>query len=423
VDQQIKREENDMPGPIVRLRRRELYDKIRSQSIRTLAKEWGISDVGLAKICKRNKIPRPGLGYWARREHGYKDKQMPLPPGEDNFLIEIEPYEGERPLSNKDGGEAAEEKAGQKPPMQRIVVPPKLVDPHPIIVRTEKSLRSAKPDATRGVVRPSAEKTFCVIVSPALIDRAMLIMDTLLKAMESERMKIVVPEEKPKKPDSQGAWGTQRPGYPGRLAMQNINSVMVEGEVLEMRLEEKVRQRDHVLTEEDKKQLKKWGYNFAPKYDFYPSGILMLRILDMERTGVRNTWSDTGTHRLEGLLNSFLDGLVTAAHEKRARRIQREKDDLEREERRKKAEERAALQREEENRVKRLEEQASWWIRAQNIRQFVSAYKEMVLRKKGAIEPGSEHEKWIVWANNQADRFDPLVESPPSILDEREEGW
>jgi hypothetical protein len=31
----------------------------------------------------------------------------------------------------------------------------------------------------------------------------------------------------------------------------------------------------------------------------------------------------------------------------------------------------------------------------------------MVLKKKGAVEPGSESEKWIVWANNQADRFDP----------------
>jgi hypothetical protein len=412
-----------MPSPIVRLTRRELYAKIWSQPIRTLAKEWGISDVGLAKICKRHNIPSPGLGYWARKEHGYKDKQMPLPPGEDDLLIEIEPYGGERPLSSQNRGGTEEEKREQRPPIQQIVVPPKLVDPHPIIIRTEKSLRSAKPDAIRGVVRPSAEKTLCVIVSPALIERAMLIMDTLLKAMESEGMKIVVPEGNPKKPSSSGTWDNQRSGYPSRLPQQKINSVMVEGEVLEIRLEEKVRQRDHVLTEEDKKELKRSKYHYMPNYDFYPSGILLLRILDMERTGVRNTWSDTGTHRLEDLLNSFLAGLVTAALEKRARRIQREKDDLEREERRRKTEERVNLRRQEENRVKKLEEQTSCWMRAQNIRQFVSAYKEMVVRKKGALEPGSEFEKWIVWANSQADRFDPLVESPPSILDEKEEGW
>jgi hypothetical protein len=411
-----------MPGSIVKLTRRELYAKVWSQPIRTLAKEWGISDVGLAKICKRHNIPRPGLGYWARKEHGYKDKQMPLPPGEDDLLIEIEPYEGERPITSKNRGESAEGKAWQKPPMQQIVVPPKLVDPHPIIIRTEKSLRSAKPDVIRGVVKPSAEKTLCVIVSPALIERAMLIMDTLLKAMESEGMEIVVPEGNPKKPSSSGTWDNQRSGYPSRLPQQKINSVMVEGENLEIRLEEKVKQRDHVLTEEDKKELKKSKYHYMPKYDFYPSGILLLRILDMERTGVRNTWSDTGTRRLEELLNSFLAGLVTAAFEKKARRIQREKEELEWKERQRKAEERARQRREEEVRVKNLEEQASLWMRARNIREFVSAYKEMVVKKKGAIEAGSEYEKWIVWASNQADRFDPLVESPPSILEEKEEG-
>ncbi len=411
-----------MTEEIVRLTRRELYEKVWSQPIRTLARKWGMSDVGLAKICKRHNIPRPGLGYWARREHGYKDKQMLLPPGEDDLLIQIEPYGGERPLSTQNRGGADKEKSGEEPPTRRIKVPQTLVDPHPIIVRTQKSLRSAKPDVRRGVVMPSDEKTLCVIVAPALIDRAMLIMDSLLKAMESEGMKIVIPEDDSKKPSSSGTWGNQRSIYPSRLPHQNKTSVMVEGEALEIRLEEKVTQRDHVLTEEDKKELKRWKHHYMPKYDFCPSGILLLRILDMAGTGVRNTWSDTETHRLEVLLNSFLAGLVTAAHEKRARRIQREKDDLEREERRRRAEERTTLRREEENRVKKLEEQASWWIRARNIREFVSAYKEMVAKKKGAIEPGSESEKWIVWANNQADRFDPLAASPPSILDEREEG-
>jgi hypothetical protein len=62
-------------------------------------------------------------------------------------------------------------------------------------------------------------------------------------------------------------------------------------------------------------------------------------------------------------------------------------------------------------------------MRARNIRLFVSAYKEMVVKKKGEIEPGSESDKWITWANNQADRLDPPVEIPPSIMGEREEGW
>jgi hypothetical protein len=255
-----------------------------------------------------------------------------------------------------------------------------------------------------------------------MIERAMLIMDTLLKAMESEGMKVIIPEADPKKTSCSGTWYNQRSNYPSPPSHQNETQVRVEDEVLKIRLEEKVRQRDHVLTEKDKRELKRWEHHYMPKYDFFPSGILMLRILEMEGTGVRNTWSDTGTRRLEELLNSFLAGLVTAAFEKKARRIQREKEELEWKERQRKAEERARQRREEEVRVKNLEEQASLWMRARNIREFVSAYKEMVVKKKGAIEAGSEYEKWIVWASNQADRFDPLVESPPSILEEKEEG-
>jgi hypothetical protein len=52
--------------------REQLYEKVWSQSVRSLAKEIGISDVGLAKICKHYNIPRPGLGYWAKKQAGIK---------------------------------------------------------------------------------------------------------------------------------------------------------------------------------------------------------------------------------------------------------------------------------------------------------------------------------------------------------------
>ena len=60
------------------------------------------------------------------------------------------------------------------------------------------------------------------------------------------------------------------------------------------------------------------------------------------------------------------------------------------------------------------------WHKSQIIRQFVDAVRESVLKKNGSIEPDGELDKWISWAIQQADRFDPLVKSPPSILDEPE---
>jgi hypothetical protein len=43
-----------------------------------LALQYGISDVGLAKVCKRYKIPRPPRGYWAKRQASQAVKKVPL---------------------------------------------------------------------------------------------------------------------------------------------------------------------------------------------------------------------------------------------------------------------------------------------------------------------------------------------------------
>ena len=43
----------------VELTRKQLYDRVWKTPMRTLAKEFGLSDVGLAKICRKHNIPRP----------------------------------------------------------------------------------------------------------------------------------------------------------------------------------------------------------------------------------------------------------------------------------------------------------------------------------------------------------------------------
>jgi hypothetical protein len=50
----------------VTLTRSQLYTLVWSYPITILAGEWGISDVGLAKVCKRNNVPKPELGAWAK---------------------------------------------------------------------------------------------------------------------------------------------------------------------------------------------------------------------------------------------------------------------------------------------------------------------------------------------------------------------
>ena len=71
----------------------------------------------------------------------------------------------------------------------------------------------------------------------------------------------------------------------------------------------------------------------------------------------------------------------------------------------------------EEARVQELLSESDAWHQSNRIRQFVSAAHERAIMKGN--ETSAEHTKWSEWALKQADRIDPLVESPPSIVDEK----
>src|SRR5580698_8944735 len=59
--------------------RKELYDLVWSQPMKTIAASVGISDVALAKHCKKANIPVPNRGYWARKQAGRPTIQVALP--------------------------------------------------------------------------------------------------------------------------------------------------------------------------------------------------------------------------------------------------------------------------------------------------------------------------------------------------------
>jgi len=65
------------------LTREELYERIWHCPIRDVARELGVSDVGLAKLCNRNGIPKPPQGFHLRKPGIVKDRLIKsLPPRE-----------------------------------------------------------------------------------------------------------------------------------------------------------------------------------------------------------------------------------------------------------------------------------------------------------------------------------------------------
>jgi hypothetical protein len=78
-----KRSQKPQPLPahlLAQYNRQELYEKVWSLPTREVAKHYGFSDVRLGKVCKILHVPKPGRGYWAKKEAGRPTpKRPPLP--------------------------------------------------------------------------------------------------------------------------------------------------------------------------------------------------------------------------------------------------------------------------------------------------------------------------------------------------------
>src|SRR5690348_7683281 len=122
-----------------------------------LAADFGISDVGLAKICARHRVPTPPRGYWAKLQSGKKVKQAIFTEALDPLLnrIEIRPGLVHLPEAAREIIEKA--KADRKPRSRPPTVSPApsdiapLQDVHPAIQLTARALRRIKPDASGSI--------------------------------------------------------------------------------------------------------------------------------------------------------------------------------------------------------------------------------------------------------------------------------
>lgn len=72
--------------------REELYQRVWAQPMQRIAKEYGVSDVALARACKRRGVPVPGVGYWAKKAAGKPvPEQPPLPPEQTDSKRAVSP--------------------------------------------------------------------------------------------------------------------------------------------------------------------------------------------------------------------------------------------------------------------------------------------------------------------------------------------
>jgi hypothetical protein len=377
-------------------RRDELYEQVWSKPMREVAKRHGVSDVALAKICRKLGVPLPGRGYWAKKAAGHqmtRPQLRTLPPGETGEY-RVERWK-QPPSSIPPSGCAEEQLANEAKPEARIAVPETLVSPHHLI---RMSMRHLRGRAHKWESRlPFHDDSLEVDVSSGVLDRALRVMDALLKALEARGFKVNVVRPNPNNEEFRYDYGWRKTSTRTR--------VLINNEWVQFGIQEGY---DSIqIPRAQGSPSTPYTYTPAPSYERRPNGKLTLRIYnDFLQPGIRHTWSDGKTRRVENCLNDFVKGLISTSEALRVVRLEREqrrREELEAERRHEELRERRER---EAKLVCDLDSRVDDWHAAQNIRRFVAAVETNATVRLGKIDPESELERWIRWARARADQLE-----------------
>jgi hypothetical protein len=364
----------DTPLDATTLTREQLYELVWSTPMLQLAKRFGLSGVGLAKICRKYNIPRPTRGHWAKKEFGKEPPRAPLPPAPPGGSGAVIDYAGE-PEVVKYGGELEEiyHRAKRFPP---IVVDRK----GPLHPGLQPYGRSGLPA--------------CVWVGKKEAPRAIRIMNALFRAVEAVGGKV----------ELQGEESVRRGESPETtvsFAGDRSTTIRIREGYGE---EDKLPDRNNPARIRAKLMMDN-GRNWRSPHFLFREGKKL---------------------RFEDKINWILLRLIAFAGDAKIERLQRaERDRVEAEHRARQeevAKRRAALKARQDEENKHLEElywEAECWHKSRLVREYIAAFRAWVEEKTGGpVREDSNDAQWLRWANAQADRLDPLTKSPPSVLDE-----
>lgn len=171
----------------VRLTREKVFEMVWSGPKSKVAKDLGISDVAVTKICRKLAVPMPPQGYWVRK---HRPKRPVLAPTKGATFHDLKiPEIRSTPTDDPIDPEAAKLIAYEKAPRNQITVGKQLRSPHPIVVVTKAALLGSKPDDYGRLGARDKECPGIFVCRPS-VDRAMLILDALLKALKQRNFNV-----------------------------------------------------------------------------------------------------------------------------------------------------------------------------------------------------------------------------------------
>lgn len=374
-----------------RLSRRELYDRVWSEPMRTLASRFSISDVALKKTCARMQIPTPDRGYWAKREAGKPTRQVPLPPRPPGMDDNVDIGGGNRWYRNWSREE--------------------LLAPIPAAPEFEDSIETVRKRIAQAIGKVTVPRDVRAW-HPAI--------DRLLAEDEKRRQK----QQASRFPSSWDAPLFDAPLERRRLRI--LNSLFLAAAKLSGKPTIRGREaRDiHLTFHHQHVGLtidlpKSWtARDRSPDRTAATDRLCLAILVGLGSQEVRTSWTDAEQEKLEARMTDIaVEVALTAELQHRESAIRHHKWRIERkaqieeEDRKRRAEaeraERERQQRLEQARIDHLLKDAAAFQQADEIRNYVAALTSKV-HANGSADV-EQLERWKAWALAQADRIDPAV--------------
>lgn len=295
------------------MKRSELYEKVWSIPVTKLAKELGISDVGLAKVCRRHAVPIPPRGYWAKIKAGMRPRRTPLPAPELDVMVHFatsDPEERERQKAiAQHRAEMQQEEAALVAELPAVALAENLDGAHTLVKVTQKYCariprlvararrnrlggwsveeRDRPPPEHHG--RYSLIHRGCLDINASLdsMNWVLLFHATLLGALTEGGMKIVRKEEAMDRSSGQ----TSAPAV----------EMHINGEVLTFSFSEGYRR---IRLSPSELAAKKKEASWASEHEYKPSGIFTFQIVGTESQACK-TWQGS-REKLERLVSGIV---------------------------------------------------------------------------------------------------------------------
>lgn len=378
--------------------RESLYEEVWAEPVSIVALRYGLSDVGLAKICRTLAIPLPSRGYWAKVKAGRVMAKAPLltlPQRPQNLsrMVKLPPEQVANREAEKESRMRIRSEVAAFSAEEFASAPP-----HPLARAAAGRLKRRDGWSTETLTRSAPKEVLNISVTLRSLDRALAFTDLLLKTLVKHGFEFEIDKSA------------------GKSLFRKIET----GTKLEFTLTERIQRTRHEPTPAEERARKKYWersrtdmsleFPNIPQFDYTPTGILTLEI----GRWPKRTWKDTPTKSLEQRLGEVVAGMLAVASDT----FDREQELARREESRRQAMARydfsVKRRSEEAERFKVLESSAAGWERAIKLRAFADAF-ERDAQLEGPLTV--EQIDWLAWARAKADWLDPLIRVSDPILD------